>query len=485
MRGLGVAAAAATAAAAAAAFWDPALDHVRSAEQNFLIPRCITAPTRSFCGARSALHLRRCSVSSASDPVLPSDKDTGIGVTAASLNLAKNLVGSGILSLPAGIAAFSSSTQAVAPALLLLVASTLLSAYGFFLIGRVCEETGSSTFGGAWRGSLRRGAWVPQLVCVLECLGGSVVYAMVLGDVFSSLLQGSTLLPAAITARSSVITILAALVLYPLCCFRSFGQLAKFSLFGTLASCFVVFFVVMRFIDGSYAPFGAFYDRSAPAALQASSAGMINPRTLILVSILSTAYLVHFNAPQMYSELSPNRPGLQGKEKAAKQRRLLLVSLIGFGLAAGQYALVMVFGFLTFGAATQGNLLLNYSSSDNLAIAARVAVGLSTLFGYPMQFAGMREGILEAFKVQRLNTVKHRALTASLLVAVVFIACLLRDLGRFQAIEGALLAAFLIYIAPPLMAIRLPAGKLAKWRYTGIIIVGVAMSVVGFVVTLL
>jgi len=204
-----------------------------------------------------------------------------------------------------------------------------------------------------------------------------------------------------------------------------------------------------------------------------------------LVSILSTAFLVHFNAPQFYDELEPTGVSDDPKERLSKRSRFGLVAVAGFGMAAAQYALITVFGFLTFGRATEGNLLLNYAISDRWAVAARVAIGVSTLFGYPMQFAGLRAGLLEAFGFEgQLPKVQHRLLTGGLLGVVLLIACLFRDLGRFQAVEGALLAAFLIYIAPPMMAFPLWGGRGAKARFVSLIAVGLFLSVVGCVVTL-
>mmetsp|Transcript_21240 Transcript_21240/g.49449 ORF Transcript_21240/g.49449 Transcript_21240/m.49449 type:complete len:500 (+) Transcript_21240:79-1578(+) len=410
----------------------------------------------------------------------------GTGSRAASLNLAKNLVGSGILSLPAGVAAFSASREALGPALLLLVVAALLSAYGFFLIGRVCEETRTTTFGGAWEQSIGRGAWVPRLTCLLECLGGSIVYAMVLGDVFSSLLHSIGGLPPFLCARSSVICLIASVLLFPLCCLRTFGQLAKFSALGTLASSFVVLFVVKRFVDGTYGLHGRF-QHSLTTSTLVSAGGVLSPRVLILASILSTAFLVHFNAPQMYAELKPRKQLDDAQEEAAaKQKRFGAVALAGFSMATVQYALVMVFGFLTFGHAAEGNVLLNYSTSDSWAVAARIAIGISTLFGYPMQFAGLRSGLLEALgRQQPLSTGLHRLLTAGLLFMVVCVSCTLRDLGKFQAVEGALLASFLIYIAPPMMAFKLGKGLARRTRYVLVMLFGVVVSVVGCVVTVL
>lgn len=416
-----------------------------------------------------------------------SEPAADISTSAASINLAKNMVGSGILSLPSGVAAFSASTTALVPAMALLVLTALLSAYTFFLIGRVCSETEASTFGSSWERSVGRGAWVPQLTCILECFGGSVIYAMVLGDVLSSLAhQIATHLPAILCSRSSCIILVAVFVLYPLCCLRSFGALAKFSALGTLATTYVVLFVTKRYFDGSYGPLGAYHTGANLPILDSHWGGM-NVHILVLISILATAYLVHFNAPQMFDELRAKPSSDPQKAKTESQSRFGTVSFIGFGISAAQYALIMVFGFLTFGRATQGNLLLNYSSADPWAAVARAAIGGSVLFGYPMQFAGFRSGLLEAFgKTPSLPKVPHRLFTAFLLSAVVCTACLFRDLGKFQAVEGALLATFLIYIAPPVMALGLGLGSKLRTRlwYRLLIVLGIGFCSVGCIVTM-
>lgn len=54
-------------------------------------------------------------------------------------NLVKGIVGAGVLSLPAGIAAFGDAPSAVLPALALIAVIGTLSAYGFSIIGRVCK----------------------------------------------------------------------------------------------------------------------------------------------------------------------------------------------------------------------------------------------------------------------------------------------------------------------------------------------------------
>ena len=61
-------------------------------------------------------------------------------------NLVKGIVGVGVLSLPAGIAAFGDAPSAAIPAVGLVAAIGTISAYGFPLIGRVCSYTGARSY---------------------------------------------------------------------------------------------------------------------------------------------------------------------------------------------------------------------------------------------------------------------------------------------------------------------------------------------------
>lgn len=46
------------------------------------------------------------------------------------------------------------------------------------------------------------------------------------------------------------------------------------------------------------------------------------------------------------------------------------------------FAAMMAFGFGTFGAATVGNVFVNYASTDALAILCRIAIVFSIIFTY-------------------------------------------------------------------------------------------------------
>jgi len=103
----------------------------------------------------------------------------------------------------------------------------------------------------------------------------------------------------------------------------------------------------------------------------------------ILVSMLSTAYIAHYNAPKLYRELED-----------ATIPKLNKVVASSFAVCMLVMATMMMSGFLTFGKTAQGFLLNNYASQDQLAKLCRLAIGASILFGYPLTFIGVRDGIL-------------------------------------------------------------------------------------------
>ena len=62
-------------------------------------------------------------------------------------------------------------------------------------------------------------------------------------------------------------------------------------------------------------------------------------------------------------------------------------------MLATLYVTVMIMGHNLFGDNCQSNILLNFANSDPLAVGGRVATALSIVFGYPLAFAGLIDGI--------------------------------------------------------------------------------------------
>mmetsp|Transcript_35814 Transcript_35814/g.106890 ORF Transcript_35814/g.106890 Transcript_35814/m.106890 type:complete len:534 (-) Transcript_35814:494-2095(-) len=359
-------------------------------------------------------------------------------------NLVKSIVGAGVLSLPAGIAAFGNSPTAVIPAAALVALIGGLSAYTFSMIARVCKNTGATSYRDAWdktRGS--KTGWIVALSSALDCVAGNLSYSMILADTFKDLLASGGVA----ASRTSSLLGITSLVLLPLCLVKNLSSLAPFSLLGIMGMLYTSLAIGIRFFGGAYAmPGGKFVSDMAPH-LQPSfgsigASGALSPQSLVLVCMLSTAYIVHFNAPKFYRELKNNT-----------MKRFNVVVTASFGMSVALYVAVAAMGFLTFGSASQGLILNNYSTRDALVGFSRFAVALSLVFSYPLLFVGARDGFLDLAKVSesdRTDALQNKV-TLSLLGIITALATRLRDLTFVSSISGAVFGTALIFVFPPLM----------------------------------
>mmetsp|Transcript_13769 Transcript_13769/g.27854 ORF Transcript_13769/g.27854 Transcript_13769/m.27854 type:complete len:564 (-) Transcript_13769:49-1740(-) len=416
-------------------------------------------------------------------------------------NLVKSIIGAGVLSLPAGIALMANvGTSGVVGhnhAILLCSSCFLIavmgsiSAYTFSLIARVCRMTNSDTYAECWTATKGQSlAWIVALSSTLDCFAGNLTYSMVLADTFRQLLSSlfnlignrnssSNQLIATLAAKNSrtnVLLLLTTTVLLPLCCVKNLSSLAPFSLVGILGMVYTGIVIGLRYFDGSYRlPNGKFLvdlkslpsfatDSGSAAAGSVGGASsilpLLNPNSLILVSMLSTAYIAHFNAPKFYKEL---------KDSSKEPNRFHVgVVVPSFAASVLFYAGVSSMGYLTFGSSTTPMILSNYSTKDILLSLSRFAVGLSLIFSYPLLFVGLRDGIIDLLnqisplfskknKTQQqqkslvLTQSQSNRVTVGLISFITALALKITDLAFVASMSGALLGTSLIFIFPPLM----------------------------------
>jgi hypothetical protein len=139
---------------------------------------------------RSALSIRVArpvlSMRTAPAPLLSAADGKASGSTsvpATIANLAKNIVGSGVLALAAGVGAFSGAPVAIVPALALLCLMCALSGYTFSSIARVSAAVGATSYRDAWAKVFgQRSAAFPNAAIVFKTFMGCLAYAIILGD---------------------------------------------------------------------------------------------------------------------------------------------------------------------------------------------------------------------------------------------------------------------------------------------------------------
>lgn len=376
-------------------------------------------------------------------PAAEDNNSKKAGMTNLTFNLVKSIVGAGVLSLPAGVAAFGNAPSAMIPAAILISFIGALSAYGFALIGRVCSYTGASSYREAWQKTIGdETSAIPAAACTLKTTMAVTAYSMILADTFRSLFATAGLS----LTRSTTLLLITSVVILPLCLLKNLASLAPFSLLGVVGMGYTAFAMAVRYLKGAYKVGGAFLTdvpaNLAPSFGSVGARGVLNPSASILICMLSTAYMAHFNAPKFFNELENNT--------IARYNRLVGTS---FGISVLLFALISGLGFLTFGSACSGLILNNYSNKDVLMGLSRVAVAISLVFSYPLAFAGCRDGILDLANVapaDRTNSLQNKV-TIGYLSLVTATALVLKDITFVLSFGGATLGNALIYIFPALM----------------------------------
>ena len=397
-------------------------------------------------------------------------------------NLVKSIVGAGVLGLPAGIAAFGTSGEALIPNVALILGIGTLSAYGFSLVGRICAYTDATSYREAWEKSVSsKSGWMPALACFLVTIGSVLAYSMILSDTIPQLLKAFT---GIVITRTQALLSLTTFVLLPLCLMKDLSSLGPFSLLGIIGMAWVTLAMTIRFFDGTYAPGGKFYEQLAPEFIPSfEKMGLMdmvtNPNIFLVVSMLATAFMAHYNAPKFYWELENNTLS-----------RFNLVVVVSFAISCLLFVGISSLGFATFGKASAGLILNNYSTDDMLMSLSRVAVAVSLIFSYPLGFVGVRDGLLDLMQVEKEKRTNKLldVLTVGLLAMVTGLAFVVKDLGKVLALAGSTWGNCLVYLFPTYMFIRLSKsrpelqGEVPQAVMTAVI--GLFMGVIGTVMAI-
>lgn len=353
-------------------------------------------------------------------------------------NMVQNIVGEGMLSLPAGIAG---GTGLLAGSLIAFFFCSLMG-YTFAIMGRTCHATDTSNHKDcaakvSGPGLAQTMAVVLMLKTVFTCL----TYAIVIGESFSRIMLFFGVGGFMGTSQGTLLTI-CLFILLPLCLQSDLSVLSYTSMIGCFGQVWVVLSMHIRYHDGSYRPGGQFYDLIEEKDQPDFSGGGVmywktSAATFVLLGSLATAFIAHYNAPKFYSQLQDATP-----EKFTK------VVAGAFGFAMIIYFWIMCVGYLTFGKASEGLILNNYSEKDSLITAARIAMGFAVTFGFPLGFTGLRDATMSVFN---MGPDKFVPVTLGLLSVIVTGACFFHDLGLANSLGGAVFGALITLVFPGLL----------------------------------
>lgn len=326
-----------------------------------------------------------------------------------------------------------------------------LSAYTFGLYGKLLSVHEANSLGELWEkekgGS---SSWVISLASLTFCFGAALSYVMLLGDTFPALASTAGL-GGIFLSRSFWIMIMASTVLYPLSNLPSLLALAPLSMAGVAAVAATTCFLGFRcpsinpaspYVQGSGAFIAGLASTLRPQ-FGTYNKGIASPSASILVGMAASAYLGHFSAPSFYASLRSNDTK---KDKADFQT----VTGAGFGITTLLNCLVMVFGFLTFGGASSGVVLKNFSTLDPGASICRLLMAVCVIGGFPFL---TRSVVTEYLKLRGQGTDRpqEKRTTLQALGLLTAAALVVKDAGFVIGFCGAVMGSFIVYIFPALL----------------------------------
>jgi len=354
------------------------------------------------------------------------------------VNMVQNIVGEGMLSLPAGIAG---GTGLLMGSLIATFFCALMG-YTFAIMGRTCYATGEKNHkdcAAAVSGPVL--AQTMAVICSLKTVFTCLTYAIVIGESFSRIAQFFGMAGFLATSQGAL-AVITLFIIIPLVVQKDLSGLAKTSLIGVFGEIWVVLAMQIRYMDGSYREGGQFYDSlDKEFKPEFEEGGVIywktSAATFVLLGSFATAFIAHYNAPKFYSELEDATP-----EKFNK------VVTFAFGLAMLMYFWIMSVGYLTFGENSSGLILNNYSEKDSIITAARIAMGFAVTFGFPLGFCGMRDNFMSA---TNMGEDMFYPVTSVQLTIIITGAFFFHDLGLANSLGGAIFGAMITLIFPGLL----------------------------------
>ncbi|GKA83026.1 transmembrane amino acid transporter family protein [Tanacetum coccineum] len=385
-----------------------------------------------------------------------SNHEFGSGLYGAVFNLTTSVIGAGIMALPATMKVLGLLVGVV-----LIFLMGVLSEISVEFLIRFAVQCKANSYGEVVEHALGK-------TCVMS---GSLrhigVFDQWLGNGFWD-------------HRKVVIFIVVVVFLAPLCLFDKIDSLSTTSAASVaLAVVFVVVAFVVAFIkvvEGKIeAPRLTPDFRSKTAILD----------LLVVIPIMSNAYVCHFNVQPIYNELKDRSP--EKMNKVGRMTTLLCVTI---------YASTAIAGYLLFGDDTESDILTNFDKplgikfSTVLTYIVRVGYVLHLVLVFPVIHFSLRQTVDELAFEGRGPLYENRKRCVSLtvvLLALVYIgSTMIPSIWTAFKFTGATTAVSLGFTFPALIALRLSSlgpGLTSRERFLAwlMLCLAVIVSVVGTV----
>ncbi|CDO92757.1 unnamed protein product [Kluyveromyces dobzhanskii CBS 2104] len=388
----------------------------------------------------------------------------------AFMNMANSILGSGVIGQP-----YAMKNCGLIGGFIATVFMSFLVDWTIRLIVVNLKLTGKSTYQASVEAAM--GKWGGLLILIFNGLfafGGCIGFCIIIGDSIPHVLSAFFPSHTDLFHRNVIITLVTLSISFPLSLNRDISKLSKTSMLALLGLIVIVFIIVVKapLVSGEYK--GSFNSHQL----------FITPRIFQGISVISFALVCHHNTSFIFFSL--RNPSLK------RFNQLTHVSLI---LSCIVCLTTAYSGFLNFKDKTEGNILNNFPSDDNLINFARLLLGFNMLTTFPLEIFVLRDVIRDILYYNSkgsepvmLSTKMHVIITSILVFIITSIALSTSNLGALLEIIGSTSASLMAYILPPLTNLII-TGKTKstkeKLPYYGCIVFGFVLMFVSTSQTLM
>ncbi|XP_022721170.1 amino acid transporter AVT6E-like [Durio zibethinus] len=412
-----------------------------------------------------------------------SKPNKGSGISGAVFNLTTSIIGAGIMALPATM-----KVLGIVLGVVLIILMGILSEISVEMWVRFAVSCKARSYGEVVQVAMGRTARVLSEICIIvNNAGVLVVYLIIMGDVMSGSVRHLGVFDQWLghgfwDHRKLLILVVMVVFLFPLCALDRIDSLSMTSAASVVLAvvfvvvCFAVAFI--KLIEGKI---------EAPRMSPDFGSKMAILDLLVVIPIMSNAYVCHFNVQPIYNELEGPSP-----------RKMNRVGRITTVLCVLVYASTAVSGYLLFGKDTEADVLTNFDKdlgirfSTALNYIVRVGYILHLVLVFPVIHFSLRQTVdtlvFEGSAPLTESRKRSLALTVILLVLIYFGSTMIPNIWTAFKFTGATTAVSLGFTFPALIALRisqqevgLSLSRVKKFLSWLMLILAVIVSIAGII----
>ncbi|KAL4180105.1 hypothetical protein AMTRI_Chr13g90460 [Amborella trichopoda] len=384
-------------------------------------------------------------------PLILEETKDGSGIPGAVFNLSTTVIGAGIMALPATM-----KVLGVPLGFAVIILMGIVSEISIEILVKFSALKNASSYGDIIEFACGHGTRVISDLCIIIGNGGIlVVYLIIMGDVISGSSEHLGVLEQLLGGegwwnnRKLIVLIILVIVLAPLCALEKIDSL---SLSSAASVALAVIFVIVACVIASMKLIEGKIETPRMVPNVASKQAILD--LLVVIPIMTNAYVCHFNVPPIYNELSGRSP--QKMNKVGRITALLCVVV---------YALTATSGYLLFGEKTDSDVLANFDKdlgipfSSILNYIVRIGYVLHLMLVFPVVHFSLRQTVDSlAFKrLGPLSESRKRSLVLTMvLLALTYVgSTMIPNIWVAFKFTGATTGLSVGFIFPSLVALRL------------------------------